>query len=431
MLFKNINIIDENFEYIENYYVGVDGDVIDYIGKKLPDKNYKREYNGTGKLLMPGLVNAHSHVPMTLLRGYAENMKLQDWLNLSIFPFEAKMTAEDIYNGSLLGFAEMVRFGIVSTTDMYFMDDYIAKAAADAQIKCNLSIGATSFDDKGYYELAVYEENNYLIKNYHNTENGRIKIDLSLHAEYTSNEKTVKQLAEFAADKNLRMHLHLSETKQEHEQCIQRHKMTPAAYFYKNGIFNIPTTAAHCIWLEDEDFYILKEKNVTAACCPVSNLKLASGFCNAPKLYEKEINVALGTDGAASNNNLNIFDDLKIFALVYKAAFNDATSITPKQAIMSATKNGAVSQGRDDCGTIKIGNKADLTVLDLDKPWSTPNHNALNNIVYSALGSDVVLTMVDGKVLYENGEYKTIDIERAIYNAKKSTQLILGKLREV
>lgn len=428
MLFKNIDILDEKFEYIKNCYVGIDGEKIEYIGKELPDKNYGRAYNGTGKLLMPGLINAHSHVPMTLLRGYGENMKLQDWLTKRIFPFEAKMTAEDIYNGSMLGFAEMIRFGIVSTTDMYFMDEYIAKAAIDAKIKCNLSIGTTSSDDKGYYDLPVYEENNYLINNYHNKENGRIKIDLSLHAEYTSNEKTVRQLAEFAKKANLRMHIHLSETKQEHEQCKQRHNMTPAQYFYKNAIFNVPTTAAHCIWLEDEDYDILKENNVTAACCPVSNLKLASGFCNAPKLYNKGINVALGTDGAASNNNLNIFEDLKIFTLIYKAAFNDATVITPKQAILSATKNGANSQGRDDCGAIKAGNKADLIVLDIDKPWMMPNHNMLNNIVYCAQGSDVVLTMADGKVLYEDGEYYSIDIEKAIYNANVSVKCVLSKL---
>lgn len=428
MLFKNIGILDENFEYIKNCHVGIDGEKIEYIGKELPDKNYGRTYNGTGKLLMPGLVNAHSHVPMTLLRGYAENMKLQDWLVKRIFPFEAKMTAKDIYNGSMLGFAEMIRFGIVSTTDMYFMDEYIAKAATDANIKCNLSIGTTSSDDKGYYDLPVYEENNNLIKNYHNKENGRIKIDLSLHAEYTSNEKTVRQLAEFANEKNLRMHIHLSETKQEHEQCKQRHNMTPAKYFYTNGIFNAPTTAAHCIWLEDEDYDILEENNVTAACCPVSNLKLASGFCNAPKLYEKGINVALGTDGTASNNNLNIFEDLKIFALIYKASFNDPTVITPKQAIVSATKNGAFSQGRYDCGVLKVGGIADLIILDIDKPWMTPSHNVLNNIVYSAQGSDVALTMVDGKVLYEDGEYYSVDIEKAIYNANMSAKSILSRL---
>jgi 5-methylthioadenosine/S-adenosylhomocysteine deaminase len=157
----------------------------------------------------------------------------------------------------MLGFAEMIKLYCIGN-DMYYMEEYIVKAAL-MQDQMQFKHGTTSFDDKGYYELPVYEENNYLIKNYHNKENGRIKIDLSLHAEYTSNEKTVKQLAEFAKEKNLRMHIHLSETKEEHEECKQRHNMTPANYFYKNGVFNVPTTAAHCIWLEEEDYDIMKK----------------------------------------------------------------------------------------------------------------------------------------------------------------------------
>jgi len=428
MLFKNIDILDENFDYIQNCYVGIDGEIIDYIGKTEPRKDYGRIYDGKGKLLMPGLVNAHTHVPMTLLRGYAENMQLNDWLNNRVFPFESKMTGEDIYNGAMLAFAEMIRFGTVSATEMYFMGESLANAVIDTGIKCNLSIGITSSKEQGYYDLPVYDENNYLIKSYHNKYNERIKIDLSLHAEYTSTEKTVTEAAQFAKEKGLRMHIHLSETKKEHEECKIRHGQTPARYFYKNGVFDAAATAAHCVWLESEDFEILKEKNVTAACCPVSNLKLASGFCNAPHLIKTGINTALGTDGAASNNNLNIFEDLKVFALIYKAAYNDATLITPKQALLSATKNGAVSQGRNDCGLIKKGNKADIVCLNINKPWMVPNHDMLNNIVYSACGSDVVLTMVDGKVLYENGEYLSIDIEKVLYNAKKSTQSILAKL---
>jgi 5-methylthioadenosine/S-adenosylhomocysteine deaminase len=428
MLFKNIDILDENFNYIKNCYVGVCGNVIDYVGKDLPQRKYNRHYNGKGKLLMPGLVNAHSHASMTLLRGYAENMKLSDWLHLRIFPFEAKLSGDDIYNGAMLGFAEMLRFGVVSVTDMYFMGDYLAKAVLDTGIKCNMSIGITCLDDRNYYDLPVFKENNHLIKEYHNIENERLKVDMSIHAEYTSSPKVVRQIAEFACDKDLRMHIHLSETKEEHEECKQRHQLTPAQYFNELGIFNKPTTAAHCIWLEKEDYDIIKEKNVTVACCPISNLKLASGFCNVPLLLDKGINVALGTDGAASNNSLNIFEDIKFFALIYKAAFNNVTAITPNQSILAATKSGAISQGRDDCGTIKVGNRADVIVLDIDQPWMMPNHNIKNNITYSAQGSDVILTMVDGKVLYENGQYLSLDIEKVLYNAKKSTDSILNKL---
>ncbi len=428
MLFKNIDILDENLNCIKDCYVGINGKVIDFIGKEAPQKKYNRNYDGKGKLLMPGLINAHSHASMTLLRGYAENMKLNDWLNTRIFPFEAKLSGEDIYNGAMLGFAEMLRFGIVSVTDMYFMGDYLAKAVLDSKIKCNMSIGITCFDERNYFDLPVYKENNHLIKEYHNIEDEQLKVDISVHAEYTSTPKVVKQIAEFTSENDLNMHIHLSETKEEHEECKKRHGLTPAQYFNKLGIFDNPATAAHCIWLEEDDFNIIKEKNVTVASCPISNLKLASGFCNVPYLFDKGINVALGTDGAASNNSLNMLEDMKFFALIYKAACNQVTAITPDQTIFAATKNGAISQKRKDCGAIKTGNRADIIVLDLQKPWMIPNHNIKNNLIYSAQGSDVVLTMVDGKILYENGQYLSLDIDKILYNAKKSTNSILNKL---
>jgi 5-methylthioadenosine/S-adenosylhomocysteine deaminase len=428
MLFKNIDILDENLNYIKDCYVGINDKVVDYIGKEIPQKKYDRNYNGKGKLLMPGLVNAHSHASMTLLRGYGENMKLSDWLTTRIFPFEAKLSGEDIYNGAMLGFAEMLRFGIVSVTDMYFMGDYLAKAVLDSGIKCNMSIGITCFDERNYFDLPVFKENNHLIKEYHNIEDEQLKVDISIHAEYTSTPKVVQQIAEFTYDKDLRMHIHLSETKEEHEECKKRHRLTPAQYFNQLGVFDSPTTAAHCIWLEEDDFDIIKEKNVSVASCPVSNLKLASGFCNVPYLFNKGINVAIGTDSVASNNSLNMFEDMKFFALIYKAAFNSVTAITPDQTILAATKNGATSQGRIDCGTIKVGNRADIIVLDTQKPWMIPNYDIKNSITYSTQGCDVVLTMVDGKILYENGQYLSLDIDKVLYNVKKSTSSILSKL---
>ncbi len=378
---------------------------------------------------MPGLVNAHSHASMTLLRGYAENLKLQDWLHQKVFPFEDKMGKEDIYNGALLACAEMIRFGTVSFTDMYFMGEQMAKAVLDAGIKCNFSVGLTCFDERNLSDLPIYKENLFLLENYHNANDGQFKVDLSVHGEYTSNAKIVEQTVDFGRGKNLNMHIHLSETKTEHEQCKARNGKTPAKYFYDLGIFDMPTTAAHCVWLEGEDFEILKEKNVTAACCPNSNLKLGSGFCNVPKLIEKDISVALGTDGAASNNNLNLFEEIKTFSIAYNAAYDDVLTIKPRHGLAAATINGFKAQGRYDCGKIEAGNRADLVVLDTKKPWMQPCHVMQNNLVYSAQGSDVVLSMADGKVLYENGQYLTIDIEKVIYHANRSTQEILKRLQ--
>ena len=224
------------------------------------------------------------------------------------------------------------------------------------------------------------------------------------------------------------MHVHLSETQLEHEECKQRHGKTPAAYFDSLGLFDTPTTAAHCVWLEPEDYPILKEKGVTVACNTISNMKLASGICNVPELYKHGINGALGTDSVASNNSLNFIEEMKMFAMASKVKLLDPTAVTPVQAIQAATVSGAKAQGREDCGVIKEGNKADLVVLDISGPNMHPVHDLTNNIVYSASGSDVVMTICDGRVLYENGEYKTIDIEKTLFEAGRMTKSILAQL---
>ncbi len=428
MLFGNISLLDENFKVRENMYVGVKGDRIDYIGTQRPEDDYGEEYSGKGKLLMPGLFNAHSHSPMTLLRGYAENMTLQDWLNKKVFPFEAKMKEEDIFNGSMLAIAEMLRFGTASFTDMYYMGENVFEAVAQTGIKCNFACGVTCFDESAYEDLRAYKEAQYLIENCHRGANGRFKVDLSIHGEYTSTPKVVAGLAQHAAREGLNIHIHLSETQQEHEQCKQRHGKTPAKYFKDLGIFDMPTTAAHCVWLEDDDFDILYENGVMVAACPVSNMKLAGGFARAGKMFEKGLNVAIGTDGAASSNNLNLFKDAYVYALIYKGSSKDPSLITPKQVLNSITKAGAKAQGREDSGIIKVGAKADLIVLDVDKAHMYPVHDMLNNLIYSAQGSDVCLNMVDGRVLYKNGDFLTLDIEEVIFNAKKSTEKILASL---
>ncbi len=430
MLFSNIDILDENFEHKKGYYVGIKGKTIAYISLEPPKEDFGEVYDGGGKLLMPGFYNAHSHSAMTLMRGYAENMTLSDWLNSRIFPFEAKLDGEAIYNGTMLAAAEMLRFGIVSTTDMYYNAEANSRAVLESGIKMNLGVHVTCFDDSHLSELPVYHEWKKAIPLYHNAGDGRLKMDLSLHAEYTSTEKIVKELAEFAKKEGLRVQVHLSETKAEHEECKARHEgRTPAKYLYDCGLFDSPTTAAHCVWLEDEDFDLLKEKGVTAASCPVSNLKLASGFVNAPKLLEKGINMALGTDSVASNNNLNIMEEIKLFATLFKATSGDPTAITPKDALYAATRAGALSQGREDCGLIKEGYHADIIVLDLNnRPYMAPCYDMLSNVVFSALGTDVCLTMVDGKVLYRDGEYTTIDLEKVVLNADKSIKKILNEL---
>lgn len=428
MLFRNIDLLDEQFQLKRGQYVGVKDGVIDYIGETAPQEDYGEVYDGRHRLLLPGFYNVHSHAPMTLLRGYAENLPLQRWLNERVFPFEDKLSDESAYYGTQLAIAEMLASGTVSFSDMYFFLDGMTKAILESGIKCSLSRGLTVFDDSDYEQTAAYRDNLHLLDEWNGMNGGRLLADLCIHGEYTSTPKVVEAVAAQAKARGARMHIHLSETQAEHEECKQRHGMTPAAYMQARGVFDVPTTAAHCVWLEGEDFDILKAHGVTVACCPASNLKLASGYANVPRMLDMGINVALGTDGAASNNNLNILQDLYLFAVVYKGYYHDSTLITPAQALYAATRAGALSQGREDSGRLAVGCKADLCVIDTDTPQFTPMTDTACNVVYAAQGADVCLTMVDGEVLYRDGEFKTIDIEKAKAEAQRHTDAILRSL---
>ncbi|HIV62830.1 MAG TPA: amidohydrolase [Candidatus Butyricicoccus avistercoris] len=428
MLFEHIDYLDENFEVKKDAFIGVKDGKIAYIGTEKPEEDFGEVYNGKHGLMMSGFVNAHSHAPMTLLRGYGENLPLDRWLNEKIFPFEDKLTDNAIAASTTLACAEMIRFGTVSFSDMYFFSQTMAKSILDSGMKCNLSRGLTVFSDQDYEQLEAYKDNVDLLKNYQNAGNGRLKIDLCIHGEYTTTPKVVEALAKHAKSENVNVHIHLSETKKEHEECKQRHGKTPAKYFADLGLFDQPTTAAHCVWVEDEDIELLKKYGVTVACNPVSNIKLASGFAPIPKMLEKGVNIALGTDGCASNNNLNIMQDLYLFALLYKGVTGDPTVVTPKQALMAATLNGFKSQGRMDSGKIALGQKADIIVINTDVPNMYPATDIACNLVYAAQGNDIKLTMVDGKVLYKDGEYLTIDIERAKAQTQMHTDAILQQL---
>ncbi len=429
MLFKEITILNQNFEIEHDMYVGTKDDRIIYIGKDTPMEDFGEIYSGKNRLLIPGFYNAHAHSPMALMRGYSENLALMDWLNTRIFPFEDRLNSNAVYWGTLLCMAESLRYGIISSSDMYYFIPDMVKAVADSGVKANISRAVANPMGMDITKLPSMTEARDAITQFNGIENGRIIIDASIHAEYTSNEETVRCVADLAKEMDVRMHVHLSETKSEHEECKARHGgMSPAQYFNQCGIFDVPAIAAHCVWCEGEDFNILKEKGVTVASNPVSNLKLASGICNVTEMLKREIPVALGTDSVASNNNLSFFEEMKTFAILAKVREQNPTVITPKQALEAATINGAQAQGRYDCGAIKEGNKADLLVLRTDVANMHPVHNMLNNIVYSATDGDIVMTMADGKVLYKDGEYTTIDIEKTIFETEAATAAILKQL---
>lgn len=431
MLFKDIDLLDEQLDYRAHQWVGVKDGRIAYIGDEAPADaaDYGEEYDGRGKLLMPALYNAHTHAPMTLLRGFAENLPLQAWLETKCWPFEAKMTPEDNYWGTLLACAEMARYGTVGFSDMYYATDERVRAVDEAGMKMNVCESELFFEAKPFSDYAICAKMQDYIARYHGALDGRILVDYNIHAEYTSNEQTCRDIAQVTKEAGLRMHLHLSETKSEHEECKQRHGgLTPAAYFESIGVLDSPATAAHCVWCDDGDLEILARHGVFAVCNPASNMKLASGFAPIPKMLERGVNVCLGTDGMASNNNHDLFQDLYLMALIYKGSALDPTVVTPKQVLAAATRTGALSQGREDCGLVKEGMKADLTVLDTSGPSWHPMTDPLTNVVYAGHGADVVLTMCDGRVIYRDGVWPGVDVERAKAEVAQRTQRIISEL---
>ena len=429
MLIKNTCLVNESFQVERGKYILIENDRISYIGDKHPEGYFGETYNGENKVVLPGFFNNHCHVPMTLLRGYGEGLPLHRWLAEKMFPFEAKLTGEDIYWGSLLGIAEMIKSGVVSFTDMYFEIEMMAQAVSESGIKVNLSHGLSYNSKKpSIFELQGYKDTERLLDIASRDKAGRLKIDIGLHAEYTSRESLVREVAHYARERNLIVHTHLSETQGEHDNCKLKYGKTPAEYFAECGLFDQPTTAAHCVWVEDSDIEIIKSKGVVPVHCPSSNMKLGSGFAPIKQMIEAGIPVTIGTDGASSNNNLNMVEEIYLAAMINKGSTQDPEFMYPAQLLKLATINGARAQDREDCGFIKVGNKADLVIFDMDKPHLQPVFDELANILYSGQSDDICMTMIDGQIVYKDGEFKTIDIEKVMHKAVGIKERILSEL---
>ncbi|MDR0514532.1 MAG: amidohydrolase [Coriobacteriaceae bacterium] len=433
MLFADISLLDKDFTFHEHRWVGVAEGRIAYIGEAAPPDEeaaaFGEVYEGQDRLLMAGFYNAHAHAPMTLLRGYAESLPLQEWLFGRVFPFEEKISGEDCYWATLLAAAEMARFGVVGFSDMYYHSEERIRAVVQAGLKMNSCEGLLAFEDKPYRAYPHFAHNEELVARYHGSDEGRIRIDYNIHAEYTSNPQVVADVAAIAQEKGLHIHLHASETRSEHEECKSRRGgLTPLQYFASLGVLDCPTTAAHCVWAEEADIDILAEKGVTVACNPASNMKLGSGFAPIPRMLERGVAVALGTDGMASNNNHDMMQDLYLLSLVYKGDTLDPSVVTPAQALYAATRAGALAQGRTDCGYLGRGAKADLCVLDTSGPSWAPATSPLYNLVFAGHGNDVCLTMVDGKVVYRDGSWPTLDIEQAKAKTSEAAKRIIASL---
>lgn len=415
-LIKNVTAVtmdDEGHLYSDAYIAIKDGK-ISYIGTEAPQEQAEKVIDGRGMIAMPGLVNTHSHAAMSLMRGYADDYVLQEWLNDHVFPIEGKLVGDDVYWAMLWAQAEMLATGTIAYTDMYMHLPKMAQAAVDGGLYANISNGAMCFNPAGYcFDTdGVTGQNREVLERFHQADNGRVKLDVSIHAEYTSFPGLWQDFSAYAAENGLNMHIHLSETRAEHENCIAKYGKTPAAILAENGVFNTRATAAHCVWVSDADMDLLREKQVTVAHNPVSNLKLASGIAPVARMLEKGVNVALGTDGVCSNNNHDLFEEIKLAALLQKGISGDPRLVPAQQALKMATRAGAFAQGREqEIGQLKEGFDASLILVDTGKPGLYPVHNPVSTLAYSARGGDVYLTMIRGKVLYENGIYTALDME--------------------
>lgn len=414
-------------EAMEGATILVEDGVIRYSGRSedAPAFQADRAIDGRGRLAMPGLVNAHCHVPMTLLRGVGADRPLQSWLFDCVMPLEDCLTAEDVYWGAMLGIMEMLRFGSTAFLDMYYPENQVARAVDEMGIRATLCRGMTG---QGPADQEKLDDGVALYDEYHGKCDGRIQVMLSPHAEYTTTPEFIEMIIKEADRLGCGIHLHLSETASEHRECIERHGKTPARYFADLGAFDRHAVVAHAVHMDEEDARLLAQKGVYVGHCPVSNLKLGSGVM--PLHPELLSHTALGTDGVASNNTLNLFEELRLYGILHKGVRQQPTLLPAEQALRAATVNGAKALGFTDVGTLAPGMQADLILLDLDGPHARPMPDVASYVVYAAQGSDVSLTMVRGEVLYEDGDFPRIDMEYTYAKCELAAKMLAERASE-
>src|SRR3989338_3197355 len=360
----------------------------------------ERVIDGTNKAIIPGLVNSHTHAAMTLLRGYGDDMNLMEWLQDKIWPIEAKLTAEDIYWGTKFACLEMIKTGTTCFHDMYWFPEAQHKAVEEMGMRAVLDYTFFDNNDKEKRKK-VMEETPGIIQRLH-TKNPRIKMALGPHAIYTVSKEGLQWAMRFATEKGLLVHFHLCETKSEVDDCIKTHGKKPIPLLEEWGFLQPNLITAHSVWLDDEDIQIMKKHDVKVVHNPTANMKLAIGKAfRFKQLQEAGLLIGLGTDGVASNNNLDMFEIMKIAALLQKFSYDDPTLLKAHEAFELATKNGYQILGID-AGTIEEGKLADLSLIDLDHPALIPLHNLASNIVYAGNGDCVDTVIIDGKVIMEN-----------------------------
>lgn len=407
-------LMDEENTLLDPAYVVVEGERIAAVSSTRPQGPFAQEIDCGGNVLMPGLVNAHTHIPMTLMRGYAGGCDLHTWLNDWIFPAEAKLDDRAVRAGADLALAELIAGGVTTIADMYMHTPAIAQAVLAAGISANLSCGGVYFGAPGDFgpdTCKDCENQRILTEEFHGAGNGQILVDASIHGEYTSNVPLWQWMADYAQRKGLGMHVHVSETQSEHEGSLTRWGLTPFRILDRYGVWDTRAIAAHCVWTTEDDWAGMAEKGVACVHNPVSNLKLGSGVAWVPAMKAAGVPIALGTDGVSSNNNQDMFEEMKFAAVLHNGVTRDPLALLPQDVLAMATREGAKALGRQT-GRIAPGYVADLILVDFTRPHLTPCHSVMDNLVYAAHGSDVVMNMARGKIIYKDGTFLTLDLEK-------------------
>ena len=393
--------------------VWTDGGRIAYAGApragELPE--FEREIDLNGDLVLPGFKNAHAHSAMTFLRSYADDLPLQSWLFDKVFPLEARLTPEAVYAFTRLAVLEYLSGGITASFDMYFHRDAYARANIDCGFR-TVICGALSAGDKISVAADDYAKFNAL--------DPLISYLPGVHAEYTADEKLLRGMSELVHELKSPFWTHNSETKSETDGCFERHGMSPTEYLDSLGLYDFGGGGYHCVWFSERDIEIFAEKGLWAVTCPCSNAKLASGIAPLERFEKRGVRLAVGTDGPASNNALDMFREMYLACVLQKLRLNDAAACPAENILLAACSGGARAMGLDGCDSLAEGKAADLAVISLHRPNMRPIHDVAKNLVYSGTRDDVRMTMVAGRILYENGEFHVgCDAEEIYAEAEK------------
>ena len=405
----------------------IQNDEIAEISDKISINDADEVLNADGRILIPGLVNTHTHLSMTLMRGLADDIPLDTWLNNHIWPVEAELNGEYCYAGALLACAEMIKSGTTCFNDMYFFMDHVARAADEAGLRGILSHGMIDFGDENKRKQE-FKETRRIINKCHNTGEGRIKVAFGPHSPYTCSQELLEQVKTESAKYGIGIHIHVSETQKEVSDVLEIHGRRPFEYLDEIGFLGGEVTAAHAVWLSNSEIDIIKQRDVKISHNPSSNMKLSSGVSPVSELLRRGVSVSLGTDGPASNNNMDMLEEMKIAALLQKVTTMDPTTLAADEVFKMATITGAESLGLENViGSIEVGKKADLALVDMRTPQLTPFRNPVSHLVYAANGGNIDTVICNGEILMENRELLTLDEAMVLEIAQNASEELLLK----